>query len=105
MTRPSVAAALPVLRSLGDPRPVACDGFPLTPLADRCQECLSPLCDDGSRCPACHGRGIGEDVRRALAPAPRCFPCLTPLDPADVVDLAGVPHCLPCAERETGEGR
>ncbi len=35
----------------------------------------------------------------------RCWRCTLPLDPVDVVTLAGVGFCVACAERETGEVR
>ncbi len=37
--------------------------------------------------------------------APCCWRCTVPLDPSDVVTLAGVGFCVACAERETGEAQ
>jgi hypothetical protein len=75
MTRPSVAAALPVVRALHQ----------------RYESCVI---DPAGRCTRwSHDHDI------------RCWRCDVPLDDADVVTLAGVDHCVACAERETGEVR
>jgi hypothetical protein len=184
MTRPSVAAALPVLRALGDPRPAVVSAeaamalpMPLHQLVRdengrsraACDAPVGSVCrmgcaeDCGAEVWPCGGYDyeadrecephpmgdVGEcnvvlylnaenpddlfsvegdpDARTYSGPiqvawendtyvwepaegsgtriAPRCFSCVTPLDPADVVDMAGVPHCVACAERETGEVR
>lgn len=50
-----------------DPQPSLTADIDHVGLAEHCQECLCPLCHDGARCPACHGRGIAKSVQRLIA--------------------------------------